>query len=109
MTKKRILKDKKNQKTTAKKRIQKLFSLAEKKAVSGDFDLATRYVQVARKISMRYLISIPKEFKQRFCKHCHCYLLPNQNCRVRIHRGKLIIYCHNCNKFTRIPLKKTKG
>lgn len=106
---KKSSKNKKNQKATAKKRIQKLFSLAEKKAFSGDLNLANRYVQIARKISMRYLIPIPNEFKHRFCKHCYYYLLPDQNCRVRIHRGKLIIYCHNCNKFTRIPLKNTKG
>ena len=93
------------QKTIAEKRISNLFTLAEKKALSGNLELANRYVQVARKISMRNLVSIPNEFKRRFCKHCYQYLLPDNNCRIRIHRSRLIIHCDNCKKFTRIPLK----
>ena len=98
-------KKKRIQKTIAQNRIQKLFLLAEKKAFSGDFNLANRYTKIARDLSMRYLISIPNEFKRRFCKHCYHYLLTDINCRIRIHRGRLIIYCDNCKKFTRIPLK----
>jgi ribonuclease P protein subunit RPR2 len=101
--------DKKLQKTIAQKRINKLFYLAEKNAISDNFTLADRYVELARKLSMRYLIPIPNEHKRRFCKHCYSFLLPDANCRVRIHRGRLIIYCHNCEKFTRIPLKKSKS
>ena len=98
-------KKKKFQKTIALNRIQKLFLLAEKKAFLGDFNLANRYIQIARELSMRYLVSIPIEFKRRFCKHCYHYLQTGKNCRIRIHRGRLIIYCNNCKKFTRIPLK----
>lgn len=108
MTKKRTLKEKKTQKTIANKRINKLFSMAEQRAISGNLNLADRYVEIARKISMRNLVPIPKEFKRRFCKHCYSYLLPDTNCRVRIHRGKLIIYCHNCKRYTRILLKNTR-
>ena len=99
-------KKKRIQKTIAKNRVQKLFVLAEKKAFSGDFVLANRYIQIARELSMRYLISIPIHFKRRFCKHCYYYLLPNKNCRIRIHSGRLIIYCYNCKKYTRIPLNQ---
>jgi ribonuclease P protein subunit RPR2 len=97
--------NKKIQKNIAKNRILNLFNLAEQKALSGNFNLANRYVQVARKISMRHLVTIPNEFKRRFCKHCYQYLLPDNNCRIRLHRGRLIIHCHNCKKFSRIPLK----
>ena len=97
--------DKKIQKTIAKKRINKLFSMAEQCAFSGKLNLANRYVEIARKISMRYLIPIPREFKSRFCKHCYSYLLPDVTSRVRFHRGKIVIYCNNCQKYTRIPLK----
>jgi len=105
MSKKIKQKDKKNQKTIAKNRIIQLFNLAEQCALTDRLNLADRYVEIARKISMRHLVSIPKEFRKRFCKHCYSYLLPHTTCRIRIHRGKLIIYCHNCNKYTRIPLK----
>lgn len=103
----RSRKNKKNQKKIAKKRIEKLFKLAEKKAKLGQIDLSHRYIQIARKISMRYLVKIPKELKKKYCKHCYSYLLLNKNCRVRISRGKIIIYCKNCKKYTRINLKKT--
>lgn len=105
---KRNSKDKKIQKTIAKKRVVKLFELAEQNALSGKLKLANRYVEIARKISMRYLVSIPKEHKIRFCKHCYSYLLPNVNSRVRINDGKIVIYCNNCKKYTRIPLKNNK-
>jgi len=105
MGKKNRKKDKKTQKIIAKNRIKKLFSLAEKKALSGRIDLANRYVEIARKISMRYLVPIPKDFKRSFCKHCYFFLLPDVNCRIRLHRNRLIIYCKNCKKYTRIPLK----
>ena len=99
-------KNKKYQKSIAKNRIIKLFNLAEKKALSGNLNLANRYIEIARRISMRNLVRIPNKFKRRFCKHCYCYLLPNTNCRIRLHNKKIIIYCKNCNSFTRIPLKK---
>ena len=99
-------KKKKIQKTIALNRIQKLFLLAEKKAFSGDFNLANRYTKIARDLSMRYLISIPNDFKRRFCKHCYRYLLPNVNSRTRINNGKIVTYCFNCKKYSRIPLNK---
>ena len=99
-------KNKKEQKNIAKERIKRLFLLSEEKARQNRFDLADRYVELARKISMRYLVPIPKELKRRFCKHCYSYLVPNRNCRIRVNRGKVIIYCNNCNKYTRIPIKK---
>ena len=90
---KRHPRDKKIQKTIAKNRINKLFSMAEQKALSGNLDLADRYIEIARKISMRNLVPISKDFKHRFCKHCYSYLLPDFNCRIRIHKGRIIIYC----------------
>lgn len=97
--------DKKLQKTIAKKRISKLFFMAEQNAFSGKLQLANRYVEIARKLSMRYLVPMPKEFKTRFCKHCYSYLLPDVTSRVRFNSGKIVIYCNNCQKYTRIPLK----
>lgn len=100
------------QKSIAKKRIHRLFRLAEEYALCDRLNLSDRYVFLARKISMRYLVPIPKEFKRRFCKHCYSYLLPTVTCRVRINKGIITIYCYRCQKFTRIPiwnhLKETK-
>ena len=81
--------NKKNQKILALKRIQKLFELAYIKATKKDFYIANRYVYIARKISMKYLVPIPNEYKRCFCKHCYCYLLPDLNSRFRIKIGAI--------------------
>jgi ribonuclease P protein subunit RPR2 len=107
MSKKRKT-DKQMQKTIAKNRIKKLFLMAEQKAFDSNFILADRYVDIARKISMRCLVPIPVEFKRSFCKHCYSYLLPSINSRTRINKGKIIIFCKNCQKYTRIPYKPKK-
>jgi len=98
-------KNKKEQKSIAKKRIEKLFLLAENAALEGKLNLSNRYVELARKISMRYLVPIPPIFKRRICKHCYSYLYPSITSRVRIRNKKIVYYCSNCNKFSRIPIK----
>jgi len=106
MSRKKIL-DKNMQKIIANERISKLFILAEENALSGKLNLSNRYIELARKISMRNLTPIPKRYKRRFCKHCYRYLLPNVTCRIRVHGGKIVVYCHTCGKYSRIPFKKT--
>ena len=106
MSRKKININKKNQRTIAKNRIDKLFELADKNALYDRLDLSNKYVELARKISMRYLVNIPRDHKRKYCKHCYNYLLPLVTGGTRIHRGKIIIYCYNCKKFSRIPLKK---
>jgi ribonuclease P protein subunit RPR2 len=108
MSRKKIYMAKKAQNAIAKKRIIQLFLMAEKMASSGNIILSNRYIEIARKISMRYKISIPKDFKRRICKNCYKYLVPGLNCRIRIYRSKLIIYCYNCKNYTRIPIKNDK-
>jgi len=99
---------KKQNKTIAKQRIIKLFSLVEKKAFEKDFELADRYIHLARKISMKYLVPIPSNLKKKYCKHCYSYLQPSVNSTTRINNGRIIIFCQNCGKYTRIPFKQKK-
>ncbi len=89
----------------AKERIAELFRQA---ALSFDEDhlLSDRYVEIARKISMKIKVRIPSELKRRFCKHCHSYLVPGRNCRVRTHEGKVVYTCGVCRKFMRFPYIK---
>jgi len=103
---KRYQKKKEQQKKIALQRILRLSCLAENYALQHRFHLSNRYVYLARKISMRYLVSIPPSFKRRFCKHCYCFLLPSVNCRVRISNKYIVTYCLHCKKHMRIPLKK---
>jgi ribonuclease P protein subunit RPR2 len=108
MSKKRA-EQKKLYKNIASHRIRYLFSLAEQNALNDKLLLSNRYVALARKISMKYLVPIPREYKRRFCTHCYSYLLPSVNCRVRIHRGMIVIFCSTCKKYNRIPLHDRSG
>jgi len=105
MSQKHVVK-KKIYKNIASHRIRYLFSLAEECALQGRLNLSDRYVALARKISMKYLVPIPPEHIRRFCKHCNGYLLPPLTCRVRIHHGMIITYCSKCKKYNRIPLRE---
>jgi len=93
------------QKEIAKERIEILFKLAEK-VFPENKSLANRYVTLARKIAMRVKVRIPLELKRKFCKHCYGFLKPGVNSRIRTREGKVIISCLECNRFTRIPLKR---
>ena len=86
-----------------KKRFDVLFTLAESEALKHNMELSNRYVELARKIGMRYNVPMPKKYKRRFCKHCYSYLLPGMNARVRTGKSKVIIYCKNCGKYMRFP------
>jgi ribonuclease P protein subunit RPR2 len=92
----------------AGERIDILFGLAEEEALSHNLPRATRYVDLARKIGMRYNVRIPGKFKRKFCKHCHTFLLPGENARVRVKNGKIIVFCQNCNRYTRMPIIRDK-
>ena len=88
----------------AKSRIEQLFEQA-KQAFNEDKKLANRYVELARKISMKYKVRIPSELKRKFCKNCYSYLVPSKNCRVRVSQGKITYYCLECKHFMRFPYK----
>ena len=105
MKKKRVYKSKpKGQVNIAKERISELFKQAGD-VFDEDPKLANRYVELARKISMKIKVKIPASLKRKFCKHCYCYLAPGKNCRVRTHEGKVVYYCQQCKKYMRFPYK----
>ena len=89
----------------ARERIRKLFDQADK-AFDERPDLADRYVELARKISMKYKVRIPPELKKKFCTHCYKYLRPGVNARVRSHKGRVIYYCDNCRKYMRFVIRR---
>jgi ribonuclease P protein subunit RPR2 len=105
--KKRYSKKPVEQRRIAKERIDILFRQA-KDVFKEDSKLSDRYVELARKIAMKYKVRIRAELKRRFCKHCYKYLMPGVNCRVRMHNGKVVYYCFNCKRFMRFPHIKEK-
>ena len=93
------MKKREDSKKIALERVKALLEEAEKNK-----NLANRNVTLARKIAMKVNLKIPSEYKRKFCKHCYSYFR-STNCRVRTREGKVIYYCLNCKKYTRIPIK----
>jgi ribonuclease P protein subunit RPR2 len=97
-------------KQIAKHRIQVLFQQAEKTRKENP-QLASRYIETARKIAMAAKIRLPIKYKRRICKNCNTLLVPGDNCRVRIKQKRephLVITCLTCGYQTRILLRKKK-
>ncbi|MFH1916439.1 MAG: ribonuclease P protein component 4 [Nanoarchaeota archaeon] len=106
MQKKRYAQKSKETKEIAHRRIEKLFILADKNALTRP-DLSKRYVELARTIGMKVKVRIPSSLKKRYCRHCLSYFVPGKTTRVRIREGILVIYCLVCKKFSRYPLTPT--
>ncbi len=85
----------------ARKRINVLFHEARKAALIGRQDRANRYVEMARKMGMRYNVPLPSSFRRRVCNRCYSYMLPSSTCRVRLNRGKLVTRCCACGSINR--------
>ena len=88
----------------AKKRIKFLFEEA-KNSFKKDSKLSDKYVKIARRVAMKYKIKLPSQLKKKFCKNCYKYFVPGVNCRVRIHKHRIIYYCLSCKRFMRYPVK----
>jgi len=89
----------------ALERIKELFEQAELRFKKSP-ELSDRYVELARKIAMKYKVKMPRELKRRFCKHCYKYLMPGVNSRVRLTEKKVVYYCNFCKKYMRFPYIK---
>jgi ribonuclease P protein subunit RPR2 len=98
-------------KQIAKQRIQILFQQAEETRRENP-QLASRYVEVARKIAMAAKIRLPTKYKRRICRNCNVLLVLGDNCRVRIKQRRephLVVTCLACGHQTRVLLRKKKG
>ncbi len=83
-------------------RIKRLFALADS-SFKKNPELSDRYVQLARKIGMRYNIRIPRELKRKICAKCHKYMVPGVSCTIRIKSGQKNIKCLACGAVMRYP------
>ena len=104
MPKKSYYKKSRELQKIAKMRINFLFQLANE-VFKENSKLSDKYVKIARRIAMKYKIRLTSELKKRFCKHCYKYLVPSVNCRVRLHKHRLIYYCLSCKHYMRHPIK----
>lgn len=98
------------QQKIAKERIEILFKEALKQAKASRLDRANRYVFLARKLSMKYQVQIPKASRRKFCHKCYHYLLPGKNVRVRTNPKTRAVEmtCKDCKHINRYPYTKEK-
>ena len=87
----------------ASERIAKLFKLAEANKKKHP-DRAKRYVELARKISMRYNVSIKIDLKKKFCKNCSSYFTAD-NVKRRTTASTITYICQICGFKKRYGLK----
>jgi len=83
----------------AKERIDILFSEAAK---TSDRTLRNRYVELARRIGMRYNVKLTAQQKRKFCRYCHSYF--GAQTKRRLSKGFLTITCA-CGKVNRFPYR----
>ncbi len=97
-------------KGVATNRVKVLMSLAEKVFLE-DQSLAQRYVDLAKAISLKTNVRLPKALRRRICRYCGAYLWPGVNCRVRLRINRephVTVTCLNCKRQTRICYKRTR-
>ena len=91
------------QRSLAKERIEILFEQAQLRYPDP---LAHRYVQLARRIAMRYKVKFTPKQRRRMCRRCHHYLEPGKNCRIRLTGSKASYTCLDCGNVMRYPYLK---
>ena len=94
------------QQDIARERISILFNLAEKEFKKHS-DRSRRYIQLARKIGLRYNIRLSTKLKRKFCKSCDNLLIPGTTEQTRIDsKSKTVVRrCLKCGKTYRYPYK----
>jgi len=93
---------KSNQKI-ALERIYRLFELAQKMSEKGKENYVKRYLTLAKKLSEKCRVSIPKELKQKYCKKC--FLM---NITQIKQKPFLIIKCNKCKYEKKYSLETKK-
>lgn len=90
----------------AEERIEILLRMSEAEALGGNLERSRRYFGMARNISMRTNIRLPKGFL--YCRHCLTPLVPGRNCRVRLRSRRVVTHCLACEGFRRHPYIKER-
>ncbi len=106
----RIRRSRQRSRRVARERIVWLLTLADVVAPERP-DLARRYGELARRISMRARVRIPREWRWRYCRRCKSFLIPGVNATVRIRPRRmphLVVHCRECGAVTRRPYLREK-
>ncbi|MBM3309397.1 MAG: ribonuclease P [Candidatus Altiarchaeales archaeon] len=100
--------DREKRENIALERIIRLMEFADKEARGGNLEQAGRLVELARKINTKTKTRIPKELKNRYCKHCYCYLMPGKTSKTRINsrQKRVEVTCLKCSRQMYYSTKK---
>jgi len=82
-------------------RIRILLDQSESAVRNGRGDRASRYVEIARAVSGKTQVTMPKD--RKYCKGCGLPMMPGLNCTVRLSKHKVCIRCDRCGGVRRIP------
>lgn len=96
-------------KDIASQRIDILFNLT-KVVIKEDFELASKYVELIRRIAMKAQVRLPRSKKMWICKKCNTLLIPGFTARIRIRCNRMthiVITCLNCGNIKRYPVQKS--
>ena len=93
----------------ARERIDILIQQAQE-TVEKDEVLSRRYVDLARRISERTKVRVPRETKKYLCKNCGIMMVPGRNARIRLYArtGGVVITCLACGVIRRYPVSPRK-
>jgi ribonuclease P protein subunit RPR2 len=98
--------NKSEERALAQERIRHLVALAEKAQRADEAPAQTkRYVSLARRIGMRYQVSLPPELRRRVCRGCETVLIPGNTARHRLTSGRVTVTCLKCGAIKRYPFK----
>jgi len=86
--------------------MRELVTLAHTEERGGDPAAVKRFVQLARRIGMRYQVSLPSELRRRICRECDAILVPGRTARHRVTQGRLIVTCLQCGVIKRYPFRR---
>ena len=105
---KRRIRGRRENRAIALERIRILFHRAQD-VCNLEPELSQHYVELARKLSMRYKVTMPIELRRMICRQCKRFILPGKTCRIRIRQKRephVVITCLICGEHMRVPLRK---
>jgi ribonuclease P protein subunit RPR2 len=69
---------------------------------------SNRCVALARRISMKERVRIPRDLRRQFCRNCYHYFVPGVTMQTRIHRSRVLVTCRVCGFSRRYPLYRKR-
>jgi ribonuclease P protein subunit RPR2 len=90
---------------TARERVDDLFGLANLEGTRGAYQLADRYVRLARRVGTRHNVRIPREYRELYCRKCSAFWSEGRTVRTRLRGPHRVRTCLVCGATRRQPFR----